>query len=128
MPRNHGKRWTVKLPSLADFKGRTLRAYLEALDAWLRKFQGAMQDAPGRRDRYWAKTVGTITANAGVDGPLGFGDVIRLQRQDDRTLDDVGDGEDIEVDNAVMDPIPDGELVLIELVDGVDTITAWVCP
>lgn len=128
MSRRHGKQWTVKLPSLADFRGRTLRAYLEALDAWLRKFQGAMQEAPSHRDRYWAVTSGTITANAGVYGPMGTGNVIRLQRQDDRTLDDVGGGELIEVDNAVFDPIPTGSLVLIECVDGRDAITAWVCP
>lgn len=129
MPRKTGRAFTVQVPDLANFKGKTLRAFLEELIRWLRQWTAAMSEPPGRIDRHWAITAGTITANAGTSGPLGHGNVVRLKRMDDRTLDDIGDGEEIEVDNAVLSTIPDGSLVLVEIVDGVPTITALVdCP
>ncbi len=125
MARKPGKNWAVKLPSLADFKGRPLRAYLEALDAWLRKFQGAMQDAPGVRDRLIAVTSGTITANAGINGPMGSGDVVLRKIDDDDTLDAK---DTIEVKSIMLSTIPSGRLVVIERIEGHYVITATVCP
>ena len=129
MSRRTAKSFTAQPPDPDSYSGRPLRKFLVDLVRWLRQWTAAMGEPPGRIDRHWAITAGTITANAGTSGPLGHGNVVRLKRMDDRTLDDIGDGEEIEVDNAVLSTIPDGSLVLIEIVDGVPTITALVdCP
>lgn len=129
MSRKTGKSFLVQPPDLDAYTGQPLRRFLTDLSRWLRQFAAKSAEPGSRRDRYWAVTSGTITANAGINGPLGHGNVVRRQRRDDRTLFDIGDGEEIEVDNAVYVPILSGSLVLIEIVDGVDTITALVdCP
>lgn len=128
MARKIARSFTVRRPRWRDYAGGLLRDYLDALDKWLDKLQAHQAEPGSRRDRYIAVTSGTITANAGTSGPLGYGDVIMLKRQDDRTLDDVGDGELIEVDNLILTSIGSGRLVIVEVIDGVDTITGIVCP
>jgi hypothetical protein len=126
--RKIARSFSVRRPRLADFRGRLLRDYIEALDGWLDKLQGFQAEPGARRDRYIAVTSGTITANAGTSGPLGFGNVIHKLRKDDRTLVDAGGGELIRVENLILEAIPTGRLVVVELIAGVDTITAVVCP
>jgi hypothetical protein len=126
MPKRHGRGWTSQPPDLRMFSGKLLGEYLAELTWWLRQLVSHLAEPGSRVDRYLAVTSGTVTANAGVDGPLGEGSVVRRRINDDDTLEELDTVADVK--SVVLTTIPTGTIVVVELIDGADVITSAVCP
>jgi hypothetical protein len=122
MSRRIGKQWTVKLPSLADFKGRPLRAYLESLDAWLRKFQGAMQDAPGMATDAIVILSSTVTARSGAT--MGSGSATLMVQGDAGAL---SSADTITVWNITASSFASGKYAIARRVRGYWVLAAVEC-
>lgn len=126
MVRRHGRGWTSQPPDLRMFKGKPFLAYLEELIWWLKQLVASLAEPGNRVDRYIGVTAGVISPNAGVDGPLGSGSVIRKRIADDDGLDTLETVPGVK--SVVLTEIPAGVIVVVELIDGKDTITSAVCP
>jgi hypothetical protein len=122
--RKIAKAFTTRMPDLADFKGRPLRAFLEELMRWLGQFARAQGEPGAMEDRRIAVTSGTITACTGTSGTLGAGDVILRKINDSAGLDAK---DTIAVKSIMLTTIATGKLVIVERIEGVMVITAVVC-